>query len=132
MKKEKSTNTIQPVFPTDYKIEEIRNEDGSITYQHPIGFGEVDVKVEELEMRFAVIMERFEDLTSLLSDYDDGGIGFIYSALVEHAQHQIHEIFHFLDKTVGVITCTTIEKNQSIYRWGRCIAISVEPCREEA
>lgn len=131
MKTEKSTRTIPPVFPIDYEIVEVRNEDGSIDYRSPTAMvGGVDVDIDGLEDRINIILERFEIMAMMAYDYDAQGVGCIYGALVEHAKLQLHEIFHFMDEAIGGIECTTIAKNPSGLRQGRCVGVTITPPKE--
>ncbi|MCX5827606.1 MAG: hypothetical protein NTV58_06345 [Deltaproteobacteria bacterium] len=128
MKTEKSARTIPPVFPTDNTILEVKNEDGSIDYRYPAAMtGGFDVCEEDLRDRITAILERFKILAAMLYDYDEQGIGYVYNALVEHAQHEIYEIFHFMDEAIGAIECTTIAKNYNGMRQGRCVAVTIKP-----
>lgn len=126
MKKQNNQETIPPVFPNDYEIVKEVQPDGSIVFRHPVG-SEVDVWTEDLDTLFSLMTEHFMSLTDLLSDEDRVQFGFILSLMVGHYQNQFYEIFHFLDKSVGTISISLIMKDQTCYRTGRVVDVTLAP-----
>lgn len=120
--KDSTVQTLYPVFPDDYHIEKETAADGTVSYRHPSG-GDVETYPESLDMMMEIIINRFEALSRLIPDEDYGRLGFLIDALVSGARQEIFEAFYFLDRSVGEISCTVVQKNQGIYRKGRIIGV---------
>jgi len=131
MERKKRVTTVEvigTIFPNDYKIMRRIDEDGVITYEHPIG-PLVETYDEPLEMIISGGLERFVDLIEMLNGEDGKAGRFcrLFRVLVEDLETQLYEIFMFMDKTIGKITCTRIDKGDDAYRRHRCIGVSVTP-----
>jgi len=129
-KQEKSVQTIVPIFPNDYKVIKKTKEDGTIIFEHPVG-EEVETYTNSLDMMMEIIVNRFEALGKLTVDDDYDRIGFLIEALVEGARREIYEVFHFLDMSIGEINCTIVQRNQTIYRHGRILAVELKGKEQE-
>lgn len=124
-RKGSSIHEVPPVFPDDYKLIKKTKEDGSIIYEHPIG-EEVETYTNSLDMMMDIIINRFDALSKLMVDDDYDRIGFLIETLVADARREIYETFYFLNRTIGEINCVIIQKNQTIYRHGRILAVELE------
>lgn len=120
---------IQPVFPTDFPIVKEVKEDGTVVFSHPAG-PEVETWEEPLDTILSLQMDRFRTLIELLDDDDRDRFGFLFNVLIDHAESQLHEIFHFLDQSVGKIECTLIMKNWHSYRTDRVVCVTLRPPEE--
>src|SRR3972149_2715664 len=107
MERKKRVTTVEvigTIFPNDYKIMRRIDEDGVITYEHPIG-PLVETYDEPLEMIISGGLERFVDLIEMLNGENESRVGWLFQGLVEELKTQLYEIFVFVDKTIGKITC---------------------------
>lgn len=122
---ETHTKTIVPVFPDDYQIIKKTKQDGSVIFEHPVG-EEIETYTNSLDMMMEIIVNRFEAVSKLMPEDDYDRIGFLLETVAENARREIYEVFHFLNRTVGEINCTIIQRNQTIYRHGRILAVELE------
>jgi len=124
-----SIQEVSPIFPDDYKVIKKTKEDGTIVYEHPIG-EEIETYTNSLDMMMDIIINRFDAVSRLMGAEDYDRIGFLIEALVADARREIYETFHFLNRTIGEINCVIIQKNQTIYRHGRILAVELEGRRQ--
>jgi len=104
-------------------------EDGTIVYEHPIG-EEIETYTNSLDMMMDIIINRFDAVSRLMGAEDYDRIGFLIETLVADARREIYETFYFLNRTIGEINCVIIQKNQTIYRHGRILAVELEGRRQ--
>lgn len=121
-----SVEGIKPIFPNDYKIMRRIDEEGIITYQHPTG-AQIETYNETLDSIISLGMERFKNLIEMLDDDDLSRFGYLFETLIENLEDQLYEIFTFMDKTIGEVTCTRITKGDCVYRHDRCVGVSITP-----
>ncbi len=127
--KEESTvkvEGIRTIFPNDYQIQRKIDEEGVITYQHP-GGNQVETYDESLYDIIECGVERFQTLIEMLDDGDQSSFGSLFRILIENLDDQLYEIFTFMDKTIGNITCTRVNKGANVYRRDRCVGVSITP-----
>jgi len=123
MKKE--TQAVPPVASDDYEIHRTIEEDGSVTYRHPVAHT-VETQTDDLTTFFQCLYERMNVLVGLLDDDDYARLGCLFECLNAQANRQIHEVCEFLDASVGRIEIDIVTRGDKVYRSGRVVGVNID------
>ncbi|MCK9391536.1 MAG: hypothetical protein M0Q01_08240 [Syntrophales bacterium] len=132
MTPENNVHPVPPVKSDDLRILRKIEDDGSITYFHPIG-NATKTESQELSMVFDCIFERIDTLVWLMTGLDDersvdSRAGYLLEALNAHAKRQVHEVMEFMQDTIGYIAVDIVSpEGDGIYRSGRVVGLNLEP-----
>lgn len=134
MTPENNVHPVPPVASDDYEILRKIEEDGLITYCHPMGRA-VKTYSQDLSSVLGCIFERMDTLACLMTSQDqyDGGhsvnrVGYLLEHLAACAKRQVHEITELMCDSFGNIELDIVSPEDSgIYRSGRVVGLNLEP-----
>ncbi|MFO7558993.1 MAG: hypothetical protein R6X10_09205 [Desulfobacterales bacterium] len=91
--------------------------------------GDEEVKVYTNDFRDLIdcVLTRFQTLVDLLDDHTYDIFGHIFTALIQDAENQMSEVFHYLDDQIGAIDLTIVGRGNFNCREGRIVDVKLTP-----
>lgn len=123
------TQTLPSYLPDDHELVKVTQDDGKIVFKHPVG-SEIETDNIDLYSFIHQWIGKCRVLVDLLNDEDYSDFGCILELILQNAEHELEEVFSFVDASIGHIRIDTVTRGSFPYRTGRVVALSLREPKE--
>ncbi|SMC74539.1 hypothetical protein SAMN02746065_10911 [Desulfocicer vacuolatum DSM 3385] len=116
-----TTLSVPNKTPQCFDLEKHILPDGTTEYRHPWAHHKVNVKTQSLSFMMKASIERFKVMLDILSDDEYEKFGAPFMAMIRDSSSTIDEAIHCIEKSVGEIQVSVIERHQFPYKAGAVV-----------